>query len=147
MNKTFEFDYFLLLAKKLLSNKNLFEDSNCQGVYRTVINRAYYAAYHHAKLFLEINHNFKTREFNEETGKMENKDGLSEHVLVFKGLKEISKKEKKLKPQFYSQASRLQNLFKLRKDADYEENVIFKEKQAKDSIEVASSIINFLKFN
>ena len=78
---------------------------------------------------------------------MENKDGLSEHVLVFKGLKEISKKEKKLKPQFYSQASRLQNLFKLRKDADYEENVIFKEKQAKDSIEVASSIINFLKFN
>lgn len=147
MDNSFEFDYFIKFSQNLLENKNLISDNRFQCVYRTIINRVYYAAFHHAKYWLELNYpNFKTREFNYETGKFQNKDGLSEHVQVFKELRVIAKEQKELKHLFRSASSKLEYLFDKRVDADYKECIIFQEVEVTDAIEDAIFIIDLLPF-
>lgn len=148
MVNSFEFDYFVKFSQNLLNNKDLVSNNKFQCVYRTIIGRVYYAAFHHAKYWLELNYpSFKTREFNYETGKFQNKDGLSEHVLVFKELRRTAKSQKGLKTEFRLAASRLESLFDKRIEADYNENVIFKENEVTDAIQEAIYIINLLPFN
>ena len=63
MDDSFDFDYLLKFCQKLLENKNKLSNNNYQCIYRTIINRAYYSAFNHAKICLEINEGLKTREF------------------------------------------------------------------------------------
>lgn len=147
MVNSFEFDYFIKFSQKLLENKNNIIKDNFQCVYRTILSRVYYSAFHHVKYWLELNYNFKAQEFNFETGKLQNKDGLSEHVQVFKELRNISKDQKDLKYQFRNASSKLEDLFDNRIKADYNENLTFKEIEVTDAIENAIYIINLLNFN
>lgn len=146
MTNSFEFDYFIEFSQKLLENKSCIIEDNFQCVYRTILSRVYYSAFHHAKYWLEMN-GFKTREFNVETGKMQNKNGLSEHVLVFKELRNIAKDQKDLKNQFRNASSKLEYLFDKRVAADYDENLNFDELEVNDAIEDAIYIIKLLPFN
>lgn len=147
MTNSFEFDDFIKFSQRLLENKNIVED-NFQCVYRTILSRVYYAAFNHTKYWLELNvKNFKTREFNFETGRMQNKRGLSEHVQVFKELRVIAKDQKDLKNQFRNASSKLEFLFDKRIQADYDEDLIFEEIEVTDAIQDAIYIINLLPFN
>jgi len=146
MSNSFEFDYFIKFSQNLLENKELLSNNKFQCVYRTIINRVYYAAFHHTKYWLELNYNFKTQEFNYTTGKIQNRDGLSEHIQVFKELRIIAKEQKKLKNHFRSASAKLESLFDKRVDADYKENVSFKEIEVSDAIQDAMFIINLLPF-
>ena len=147
MDNSFEFDNFIPFSQKLLENKSNIIEDNFQCIYRTIISRVYYSAFHHAKYWLEINYNFKTQEFNFETGKLQNKNGLSEHVQVFKELRIIAKNQKNLKSQFRNAASKLEHLFDKRVDADYHEDLKFEEIDVTDAIEDAKYIIDLLLFN
>lgn len=147
MTTSFEFDYFIKFSQKLLENKQDIVEDNFQCVYRTILSRVYYSAFHHAKYWLEINYNFKTQEFNFETGKLQNKNGLSEHVQVFKELRSIAKDQKDLKNQFRNASSKLEYLFDKRIDADYHEDLTFEEIEVTDAIENAIYIIKLLPFN
>lgn len=60
MNDLFEFDYYIQFSKNLLENKIKLSNGNFQCIYRTILNRVYYSAFHHAKYWLEINYNFRT---------------------------------------------------------------------------------------
>ena len=147
MEGSFNFDDLILFSKTLLENKDDLIKNNFQCVYRTILSRVYYSAFHHAKRWLEINEKFTSRELNLETGKIQNKNGLSEHVQVFKELRTISKNQKELKHKFRSAASKLEYLFDKRIDADYNKDIIFKEIEVTDAIEDAIYIIELLPFN
>ena len=146
MDDSFEFDDLIIFSQILLENKNNFDKNNFQSVYRTILNRVYYSAFHHAKYWLELNYNFNTREFNLETGKFQNKNDLSEHVQVYKELRTIAKDQKNLKHKFRNASSKLEHLFDKRVDADYNENLTFKENEINDAIEDAIYIIKLLPF-
>lgn len=147
MDDSFDFDYLIPFCQNLWRNKDILVNRKYQCLYKTIVSRVYYSAFHHAKSWLEINHNFKTREFNYETGKMQNIGGLSEHVQVFKELRKIAKDYKSLKHEFFSASYKLEDLFNNRVDADYDETSIFKEMDVTDAIENAMFIVNLLKFN
>lgn len=148
MSMSFEFDDFIVFSQRLLENKDsIIEDNNFQSIYRTIISRVYYSAFHHAKYWLEINYNFKTQEFNFEIGKLQNKDGLSEHVQVFKELRIVATEQGGLKNQFRNASSKLQHLFDKRVDADYREDLSFEEIEVNDAIADAIYIIDLLPFN
>ena len=146
MDNDFAFDYFIKFSQNLLENKDLISNNKFQCVYKTIINRVYYAAFHHAKYWLELNYNFKTQEFNYDTGKFQNKDGLSEHIQVFKELRTIAKEQKQLKDHFRAASGKLESLFDKRVDADYNEYSVFQEVEVTDAIEEAIFIINLLPF-
>lgn len=82
-----------------------------------------------------------------ETGRFQNKSGLSEHVQVFKELRVVAKEQMDLKYQFRSAASKLESLFDKRVDADYDEDLLFSELEVCDAIEDAIYIIDLLPFN
>ena len=145
----FDFDHLLDLAQILFDKKDkLSVNCDIQVIYRTIINRAYYAAFNHVKTCLSLN-NFKTREFDEQKGRMVNKNNESEHILLIEELKNRAKnpENRKYKNQLYTSSSRLKNLFDSRIDADYKETIIFNEMDVTDSIEKSKSIINFLDFS
>lgn len=147
MGSSFEFDDFIEFSQNLLENKKNVDDNGYQSLYRTIISRVYYSAFHHTKYWLEINHGLKTREFNLETGKIQNKDGLSEHVQVYRELRRIAKRQKNLKYKFRNASSKLEHLFDERIEADYDESSNFDEIEVIDAIEDAIYIINLLPFN
>jgi uncharacterized protein (UPF0332 family) len=147
MDDSFDFDYLIKFSLNLLENKDIISDNKYQCVYRTIINRVYYSAFNHAKIWLEINYALKTREFNFETGKKQNIGGLSEHVQVYKELRIIAKKQKNLKNEFRNASSKLEHLFHNRINADYDESYKFSEIEVTDAIENANYIINLLSFN
>ena len=82
-----------------------------------------------------------------ETGKFQNKNGLSEHVQVFKEIRTIAKDQKNLKHKFRNAASKLESLFDKRVGADYNEDITFKEIEVTDAIQDAIYIIQLLHFN
>ena len=146
MDVSFEFDDLIVFSKSLLENKTHLIKDNFQCVYRTILSRVYYSAFHHAKYWLELNYNFSTRELNLETGKFQNKNGLSEHVQVFKELRVIAKDQKSLKHKFRNASSKLESLFDKRVEADYNEDTTFEEIEVNDAIEDAFYIIKLLSF-
>ena len=147
MDDSFEFDDFIAFSQNLLENKDCLIKDNFQCIYRTILSRVYYSAFHHAKYWLELNHNFSTRELNLETGKFQNKNGLSEHVQVFKEIRTIAKDQKNLKHKFRNAASKLESLFDKRVGADYNEDLTFKEIEVTAAIQDAIYIIQLLHFN
>ena len=147
MDVSFEFDDLVEFCVSLLDNKDKINPNNYQCLYRTIASRLYYAAFHHAKLWLEINYNFKTRELNLETGKFQNIDNLSEHIQVYKELRNVSDYQKHLKLNFRLASSKLENLFDRRVEADYEEFVIFNDNEIKGMFDDARYIIQLLPFN
>ncbi|MBE6500462.1 MAG: hypothetical protein E7Z80_07975 [Methanobrevibacter thaueri] len=149
MSDIFEFIEFLNFAQKIFDERRMLVSSSNfsdQCLYRVVINRCYYAAFNHAKTWLNIEQGFETRIFDENKGKSVNKDGKSEHVLVYEELKNVANNQSsRLKSKFHSSSSKLENLFKKRVTADYKEN-LFKEQEVRDAIISAKSIIDFLEY-
>ena len=146
MDDSFDFDYLVKFCENLLENKNKI-NNNHQCIYRTIISRLYYSAFHHAKSWLEINEELNTWGFNVETGTTENKGGLSEHVQVYKELRKTAKKQNNLKNEFRNASSKLEHLFHKRINADYDESCKFSKIEVTDAIEDAKYIINLLPFN
>lgn len=150
MSSTFDFVELVEISQKIWDEKEvLLSSSNFsnQCLYRTIINRSYYAAFNHAKNWLSF-YGFETRVFDETKNKMVNRDNKSAHVLVFKELRNIAKRQNnRLKSKFYSSSSKLKTLYEKRIDADYKENVVFDKKEVEDTIVFAKSIINFLDYN
>ena len=78
-----------------------------------------------------------TRELNLETGKFQNKIDLIEHIQVYKELRTIAKDQKNLKHKFRNASFKLEYLFDKRVDADYNEDLTFKEIEINDTFEDA----------
>lgn len=144
MDTSFKFEDLMLFSKQLWDHKDILSSGKYQCVYRTIINRVYYSAFHHTKYWLEYKYNFKTREVNLETGKEQNKDGLSEHKLVYKELRKVANQQKESKWKFKSASSKLEDLFNKRVEADYKPYLTFKEIEVEDAIKEASDILKLL---
>jgi len=106
---------FYKLAKSLLSNFKLYNEA----VARTVIGRAYYAAFLHAREKVSISEN--------------EKKGV--HWKVREALKKMRK------PHI---SGKLFELFRLREKADYRLNIFVKKEEAEKALQLAQDIINKL---
>lgn len=128
-NNSFIPSHFKDLAQRLEDNENeLLGDCNCQYhecVTRTIIDRAYYAAFLHAREWIKNNH-------PECALKGDGRD----HTDVRRYLE-----QKRRKPA----SDVLYELHKKRKRADYKTNIRIGKQYAKDVISMADNVIQFLQ--
>jgi hypothetical protein len=128
-NDSFQPGHFNNLAQKLENNGEIFtRDCNCQYqecITRTIIDRAYYAAFLHAREWLKTNDpncNFIG-------------DGR-DHAIVRTCLER--KRMKALSDILYE-------LHKKRKKANYKTGISINKPYAKDVISMAENVINYLQ--
>ena len=118
----FDWKKFIKIADELIKNKN--EES-----YRSVVNRAYYAAYNQSKTFIEVWIIKGDLIVPEREGR---------HSYIIRSLKGVPE-------PYIRQAGRdLGDLFDDRKEADYEKDVCIEKRTATLNIERAKKIIKQL---
>ena len=130
------------LSKNIYDNRHSLSchESVCslECVYRTVANRSYYAAYSHAKIWAEDQLDFdEDIYFKKYRNEINNRIGRHQTLFTF-----ILRKAKEESHRIL--AHRLGNIKSLRTKADYGLEDKVTKKEAKDSLMVASSVINYL---
>lgn len=140
----FDFKQFLPLAEAILEEKSLkIDEVSEECIYRTVINRVYYACYNHTREWLEVKYGMKTRVFDESLGKMRNRKNKSSHVIVYEDLEDISNLvPKNLKKNFITLSSDLRAMFLKRIEADYN---LYKTINLQDVEKVIEDGINLMQ--
>ncbi|MDO5849486.1 MAG: hypothetical protein Q4P18_08115 [Methanobrevibacter sp.] len=121
MKSYFDFNQFFFLGEVMLDAGDLRVDEiSFQCIYRTVINRIYYACFNHAKEWLDVKYGIKTRVFDIDSRRMINKKNKSEHRIVYEGLWDVAKMVPPNRSLLFRELSSiLKNMFVMRKDADY----------------------------
>ncbi|MDO5848341.1 MAG: hypothetical protein Q4P18_02295 [Methanobrevibacter sp.] len=144
MKSYFDFKQFLPLAEAILEEKSLkIDEVSEECIYRTVINRVYYACYNHTREWLEVKYGMKTRVFDESLGKMRNRKNKSSHVIVYEDLEDISNLvPKNLKKNFITLSSDLRAMFLKRIEADYN---LYKTINLQDVEKVIEDGINLMQ--
>jgi hypothetical protein len=134
-------NYLQNISKNIFKNKDiLICDNHCSTfdcVYRTVVNRSYYAAYSHAKNWAEVKLKYNEDEYLEKLREEKKKVGRHQTLIIFIHRKAKEEKHKVL-------ANKLKSIKTLRTDADYHFDKKINEEDADFSIQAANSIINYL---
>ena len=125
------------LTLRLLELKQQLLPENCdmRCVNSTIINKAYYSSFLFCELWLDYEKKFKPLkpwEFDDEDEK------ISEHKQIRNALYNFD--EDKM-------GSKLNDLFKLRRKADYDPFMDISQNEVEDAIKYMKTIFNNLKFN
>lgn len=125
-----------LLTLQMLMLKNQLIPKNCDDwcVNASIINRAYYSSYLYCALWLDYVKNFKIKhpwEFDD------TEERIGEHKQIREALKDFGEKNMKTK---------LNDLFKLRKKADYNPFMDITPEEVTNAIHHMEKIFNHLKF-
>lgn len=126
--------YLLTLQMVMLKNQLIPENCDEWCVNASIINRAYYSAYLYCKLWLEDVKKFKVKnpwDFKDD------EERIGEHKQVREALKDFGEKTMK---------TELNNLFKLRQQADYDPFIDITSKDVGDAVHHMEKIFNHLKF-
>jgi len=129
-------------------SKNIYDDryslscneSACslECVYRTVVNRSYYAAYSHAKIWAENHLNFDENIYFKKYRKEIN-NNIGRHQTLFTFIRRKAKEE-----SHRILANKLQIIKSLRTIADYDFENEITEKDARSSLRFANSVMTYL---
>ena len=130
------------ISKNIFDNRDslIYDDSDCslECIYRTVVNRSYYAAYLHAKIWaedhLDFDDNIYFKKYRNETN---NRIGRHQTLINFIWLKAKEESHRML-------ANRLKTIKSLRTIADYDFENRITEEDAKSSLRFANSVITYL---
>ena len=126
--------YLLTLHFLRIKNQLIPENSDERWAYGTIINRAYYSSYLYSELWLEKVHHFKVKhpwEFKK------GQKRIGEHTQIRDALETFGKGNVK---------TRLRDLAKLRKKADYFPDEKISEDDLTNAIKYMNYIFNNLKF-
>lgn len=129
MTKAFIPDHLLDLAKYLQDKEFSNDTFDLQCVYRTVVNRAYYATYLHAREWI-----FDHGPYNNLESYSDGKSGY--HKAVILGLNSLKQ---------YRAGSKLGDFKDLREKADYKLVEIISDDDAKHALNLARDIFKLLK--
>lgn len=135
------FNFLQNISENIFENKNILScDNNCSSfncVYRTVVNRSYYAAYSHAKNWAEQKLGYEEEKYFDKLRAENKKVGRHQTLIIF-----IIRKGKEDKHRIL--ANKLHSIKNLRIDADYHFDKKIDKADAKFSIKAANSIISYL---
>ena len=129
MTKAFIPEHLLELAKYLQDKEFSNDTFDLQCVYRTVVNRAYYATYLHAKEWI-----FDNGPYNSLKSYSDGNSGY--HKAVILGLNSLKQ---------YRAGSKFSDFKDLRVKADYNVVEIISDDDAKYALNLAKDIFNLLK--
>lgn len=129
MTKAFIPNHLLDLARYLHKKEFSNEDFDLQCVYRTVVNRAYYATYLYAREWI-----FDNGSYNNLESYSDGKSGY--HKAVILALNSLNQ---------YKAGSKFADFKDLREKADYKLVEIVSENDASHALNLARDIFNLLK--
>lgn len=129
MTKAFIPEHLLYLAKYLYSKEFSKENFDLQCIYRTVVNRAYYATYLHAREWI-----FDNGSYNNLDSYSDGKSGY--HKAIFLALNQLKQ---------YKAGSKFNEFKLLREKADYKLVDIVSIDDAELALKLANDIFNLLK--
>lgn len=145
MTIAFDFAHYYILASIILENLELFSNRvSEESIYRSIVNRSYYASYNHTVQWLKRHHDIELRVFNPDTNRYENIEKKTVHKIAYSQLRKVSSKHNN-KHFIMTAASKLEDLYDKRIIADYKDIEIISIEDAKDSIDEAKYIFKTLQ--